>query len=75
MASPMNPNLSLDALIAQKVGELTIMNAKQAILIETLKLEVMKRDAEIARLKAAEPELDLQRAASSEIEAANGKAH
>lgn len=70
-----DPNLSLDKLIAQKLGELTIVNAKQAVLIETLKLELMKRDAEIARLKAEQPELDLKRAASSEIEAPNGKAH
>lgn len=65
------PSISLDAIIAQKVGELTILNAKQAVLIETLRLEVRKRDEELARLKNAEPELPMGRDLSRE--AANGK--
>ncbi len=51
--------MNLDAIIAQKLGELTIFNAKQTILIETLKLELSKRDLEIAKLKTVEPELPL----------------
>lgn len=75
---PMNaPDLSLDKIIAQKLGELTIQTAKQAVMIEVLKLELAKRDAEIARLKAVDPELPLEPKAAvvSEITHANGKAH
>lgn len=70
-----NQDLNLDKIIAQQIGELTIRSAKQAVLIETLRMEIVKRDAEIARLKQIEPELDLPRVTASTIEAANGSAH
>lgn len=54
-----NPNASLDAIVAQKIGELTILNAKQAVLIEQLKREIIMRDQKIATLEAKEPELPL----------------
>lgn len=53
------PILTLDAMIAQKVGELTILNAKQAVLIDHLKREIALRDIRIERLEAREPELPL----------------
>lgn len=55
----MSPNMNLDALIAQKIGELTILSAKQSVMIDVLKTELAAKTAEIARLKAAEPELPL----------------
>jgi restriction endonuclease S subunit len=55
----MNPNMQLDVVIAQKLGELTILNAKQAVLIDTLKMELAKAKQEIATLRGREPELPL----------------
>lgn len=66
----MNPNMNLDALIAQKIGELTILSAKQSVMIDVLKTELAAKSAEIARLKAAEPELPLP-----EKNGANGHAN
>ena len=70
------PDLNLDRIIAQKIGELTIVTAKQAVLIETMRKELAARDAEIARLKALEPELKLKSTTTDAApENANGKAH
>jgi hypothetical protein len=77
-----DPNKMLDQIIAQKIGNLEIANTKQALTIELLKQEIAKRDMIIASLKATTeaPELpltgdDIKRAAASEIENVNGKAH
>lgn len=47
----MNADMSLDRIIAAKIGELTIANVKQAILIEALKAEVRNRDGQITELQ------------------------
>jgi len=65
-------SLNLDDMIATRIGQLTMQTAKQAILIETLKLELAKRDKEIAEMKvrAITPELPLEIRGE-----ANGKSH
>lgn len=68
-------SLNLDDMIATRIGQLTMQTAKQAILIETLKLELTKRDREIAEMKAKvnemrTPELPLEIRGE-----ANGKSH
>jgi hypothetical protein len=82
MKAMSNANNMLDQIIAQKIGSLEIANTKQALTIEMLRQEIAKRDAIIASLKATTeaPELpltgdDIKRAAASEIENVNGKAH
>lgn len=54
-----NPNVTLDAIVAQKIGEMTILNAKQAVLIEQLKRELGAALQKIATLEAREPQLPL----------------
>lgn len=60
-------SMNLDNVIAARIGELTIQVAKQAVLINTLQLELAQRNAEIARLRG--PELPLDKGAP------NGHAH
>jgi nucleoside-triphosphatase THEP1 len=81
MKAMSNANNVLDQIIAQKIGNLELTNTKLQITIEALKQEIVKRDAIIASLKATTeaPELpmgdDIKRAAASEIDNVNGKAH
>jgi len=67
---------TLDNIIAQKLGALVIENAKQAVVIETMKAEIAKRDELLRKLNEALPELPLRAPAEAQkIEATNGQAH
>lgn len=65
-----NPNATLDALVAQKVGELTIQNAKLTVLNQALAQELQAAKARIAELEAREPELPIDDKKGAQ---ANGK--
>ena len=43
----------MDELVAKELGRLMLAMIKQGAMIEALKAEIAKRDAEIERLKAA----------------------
>lgn len=55
----MNPNTSLDSIVAQKIGEMTIQNAKLTVMNQTLAMELKAARETIAELRAREPELPL----------------
>ena len=71
----MNNALPIDKIIAQRIGELEIQCAKYVVLIERLRADLAARDAELARIRASQPELPMNSPATPPNSEANGRAH
>lgn len=67
--------MKIDDILAKHIGDLTIENVKLKMVIESLKVELHKRDQIIQKLNETEPELPIGAAmvAGSAAGASNGK--
>lgn len=67
--------MKIDDVLAKHIGDLTIENVKLKMVIESLKVELHKRDQIIQKLNDTEPELPIGGAqiGGSAAGASNGK--